>query len=320
MLGWKLFEAVLKGYVTIDRMTPQMIDLQFHGIPNAIASYLLESQDGLIMIESGPSSARANHLDALSALGIAPSDIKHLLVTHIHFDHAGGAGWWAEQGTRVYVHPVGAPHLIDPAKLWKSAKRVYGDDMEWLWGEIRPIPAEQVHELAADSELTIGGVTIRAIDTPGHAWHHYAYLIEDNLFSGDVLGVQFGKYVFAPTPPPEFKLPVWQASIDKVMQLGASDYYLTHGGKLIEPETHVDAMRKLLDGWTVYVRERLEAGRTRAEIVAEFVEMSRLRAVDAGFSAEMWRQCEIAFPHDMSVDGIMRFWRKKWEKEGKITS
>src|SRR5688500_5608127 len=168
------------------------LDLNFQGRPHAIASYLIRHPkgDGVVLIESGPGSTRAGLEAGLAKEGLSPHDVTHLLLTHIHLDHAGAAGWLARQGADVYVHPVGAPHMLDPEKLLASATRIYGDRMDLLWGEFLPVPEDKLHVVRERQERVIGNLGFLPINTPGHAEHHYAYIFEDICFSGDVGGVR----------------------------------------------------------------------------------------------------------------------------------
>ena len=140
------------------------------------------------------------------------------MLTHIHLDHAGSAGWWARQGAQIYVHPVGAPHLLNPEKLLASATRIYGDQMETLWGEFLPVPQSQLNVANDAEEIVIGNLHFIPINTPGHAEHHYAYLFEDICFTGDVGGVRIPGYPYlrVPMPPPELHMSKWRDSLTRL--------------------------------------------------------------------------------------------------------
>src|SRR5574341_1031716 len=164
------------------------LDLNFQGRPHAIASYLIRHPkgDGIVLIESGPGSTLAGLEAGLAKEGLSPRDVTHVLLTHIHLDHAGAAGWLARQGAHIYVHPVGAPHLLNPEKLLASAARIYGEAMQTLWGEFLPVPPECLVVPQNGDDIEIGGLRFRSVDTPGHADHHFAYLLDDFCFSGDI--------------------------------------------------------------------------------------------------------------------------------------
>jgi glyoxylase-like metal-dependent hydrolase (beta-lactamase superfamily II) len=295
-------------------MQPYIIDLNFLGSRGAIASYLFETRAGLVLIETGPATVIPNLVQALAQYGARPGDVRHILLTHIHFDHAGAAGWWAEQGAHVYVHHVGAPHLKDPGRLIKSATRIYGDDMDRLWGPILPVPEDQLTPLHDNDLITIGELAFEVWDTPGHAWHHHLFKLGDVAFTGDVTGVRYHGHISCPTPPPEFKRDVWYQSLDRVAAGEFQAIYPTHFGRIDNVEAHLVAVRRLLHEWSEFVRVRLEAELPRDQIVAEFVAANRARAMTDGFSEAEWLMCDDIFPHYMSVDGMIRFWRKRREK------
>ena len=178
------------------------LDLNFQGQPHAIASYLIREGDAVVLIESGPGSTRSALEAALAEQGLSPRHVTHVLLTHIHLDHAGAAGWLAKQGAQVFVHPVGAPHMLNPEKLLASAARIYGDKMDSLWGEFLPVPAGQL-VIPGDAEtIVIGNLEFTPFNTPGHAEHHYSYLFKDVVFSGDVGGVRIPGYAYLRVPMP----------------------------------------------------------------------------------------------------------------------
>jgi glyoxylase-like metal-dependent hydrolase (beta-lactamase superfamily II) len=151
------------------------LDLHFQNLDHAIAAYLVEGPDGYLLIETGPMSTLPALQARLAEHGLSAADVPDVLVTHIHLDHSGAAGWWGQQGARIYVHPMGTPHIIDPSRLWQSASRIYGEEMEALWGSVLPAPAEQVITVRDGEQIEAAGLTLSAIDTPGHAGHHHTY-------------------------------------------------------------------------------------------------------------------------------------------------
>ena len=288
------------------------LDLNFLGIPQAIAAYLIETSDGPVLVESGPYSTYEHLQREILRTGVDPADIRHVLLTHIHFDHAGAAWAFAEQGATIYVHPVGAPHLAHPEKLWNSAQRIYGDDMERLWGQMRPIAPEQLREVGHQEKLTFGDTTLTAYHTPGHATHHIAYHLNNVVFTGDVGGVRISNgLVEPPCPPPDIHVEDWQTSIELLQGLQAEGLYLTHFGRVDDVDRHFDALKKQLVNWADWVRAKREAGQSAEETVPQFTEYvaNQLRA--QGASKEQIKQYEAANPSWMSVAGLMRYWKKR---------
>ena len=289
------------------------LDLNFQGIPETIASYLIAAPQGPVLVESGPASTQENLRGQLAAHGVKISDVKHVLLTHIHLDHAGAAGWLAQQGAQLYVHHVGAPHLVEPSKLLASAGRIYGDKMDTLWGQTLPAPADKVTAIADGDVIDVAGLQFTALDTPGHAWHHHVYRLGDVGFAGDAAGVRLAntQIIDLPAPPPEFKLDVWLKTLDR---LGAEQFaaiYPTHFGRIEDVEWQLDALRELLLDATEFVRAALDAGKERNRIVAEYAVWIQDRARVHGATDYQLQQYETANPSYMSVDGIIRYWRRK---------
>lgn len=293
-------------------MNVHIIDHYHLGYPHVIASYVLESSLGPILIETGPRPTLPNVLQGLANLGLKPDDIRHIFVTHIHLDHAGAAGWWAAQGAQIYVHPVGAPHLIDPTKLIQSAARIYGDQMERLWGEILPVPADKVTILPDNATVTLGDITLTAWDTPGHATHHHALVVDDWAFIGDLGGVRLPNttWISVTAPPPEFQLESWYRSLDRVEAAGLRRIYPTHYGPVDDVAAHLIGIRRELENSAEFIRQHLLLGVERHDLIALYTQWSREQALTAGVPDEVFAQYEAANPLFMSVDGITRYWRK----------
>ncbi len=236
-----------------------LLDLMFQGTPGVIASYLLAGPDGdLALIETGPGSTVPALISGVEAAGCDPARIAKLLLTHIHLDHAGAAGELVGKfpNATVYVHEAGAPHMIDPSKLLASAERIYGDDMDRLWGSFLPVPADRLVVLHDGDQIEAGGRTLTALYTPGHASHHVAYHDpsgEGRLFTGDVAGVRLQgfNYVRPPTPPPDLDLGLWNESIDRIMALNPlpGTILLTHFGPFADAPRHLHELRTRLQIW-----------------------------------------------------------------------
>ena len=288
------------------------LDLNFQGQPLAIASYMLEHSGGVVLVESGPGSTLEGLRAALRGYGYTLQDITHVLLTHIHLDHAGAAGYLARQGAQIFVHPVGAPHLLDPGKLIASASRIYGDLMQTLWGEILPVPAEKLTVLNDNDELEVGALRFRAIDTPGHAEHHYAYQFENLCLSGDVGAVRIPGYSYlrVPMPPPEFHLEKWRDSIARLQRAGFKRIAPTHYGIFDDVDWHLNAALKALLDVERWLVENMPADPPVDELKRRFVETMDAQGRAQGLSDEAITAYRLANPLSMSVDGLVRYWKK----------
>lgn len=291
------------------------LDLNFQGIPGAIASYLIPHDSGAILVEAGPGSTVKNITEALASHGFQPSDISDVLLTHIHLDHAGAAGWFARQGARIHVHTNGAAHLINPEKLIRSATRIYGDRMDTLWGEFLPVPEGQLSVPNDGVDIEIGSLRFTPLDTPGHANHHFAYLFEDTVFLGDVGGVRLGeKNLRLPMPPPEFHLEKWRRSVarltDAFRQAGTRHVAPTHFGVYDDPEWHLDIVARWLDAVELWMKREMPRGLEQEALRAEFVDWSTVTSVELGLGGRALPANGAVNPPFMSADGIQRYWQK----------
>ena len=288
------------------------LDLDFQAIPQAIAAYLVVGPEGPVLVETGPASTLETLKMRLAEHGYTPADIRHVLVTHIHLDHAGAAGWWARQGADVYVHHVGAPHLVDPSRLLSSAQRIYGAAMGTLWGETLPAPAERVHPLQDNDVVEVRGLTFTALDTPGHARHHHVYRLGEIGFTGDAAAVRLpgNPFISLPAPPPEFDREAWQKTIARLLDQGFATIYPTHFGLLTDVRDHLEALADLIDRSAAFVHKRMQTGLGRDELAKEYLAWVEERAYTQGLPKKEFQVYETANPTGMSVDGIMRYWRK----------
>lgn len=292
------------------------IDLHFLGSSESTAAFLIIGPNGPVLVECGPGSTLNTLIAGLAQYGVKPSDIKDVLLTHIHLDHGGAAGWWAQQGARIHVHHFGAPHLIDPSKLLVSAQRIYGDKMQMLWGDYLASPADKVNALHDGDVINAGGLQFNVIETPGHAMHHMAYQFGDIAFVGDVGGMRISarNHIRLPTPPPEFQREVWQASARKMRTKGFSRIYLTHFGPLDGAEVvaaHWTSVEALADIYANFVYEQIVSGADRDTIVQRFVAWEKQRMQADHMSEADLELYNGVGPTDMSADGIMRYWKKK---------
>ncbi len=294
-------------------MRVHTLDLQFQGVPQVIAAYLVEGPAGAVLVETGPGATLPVLRDQLRRHGLAPPDLAAVLVTHIHLDHAGAAGWFARQGVPIYVHAAGAPHLIDPGRLLASAGRIYGDQMDALWGEMLPAPSERVIAVDDGQTIAVAGLVFTALDTPGHAGHHHALQVGDLAFTGDIAGVRLpgSAWVDVPAPPPEFDLARWQRSLDRLRAARLRALYPTHFGLVTAVEPHLALMSATLEAIAAFVRVRLEDGLSREALVQAYVAWLRDAATGHGIAPATFEQYATANPPYMSVDGIARYWRKQ---------
>ena len=260
---------------------PEPLDLRHLGHERVIGSYLLETEDGLALQDCGPTTCVPELKARLAERGLEFPDVRHLLLSHIHLDHAGAAGVLVREhpGLQVHVSEIGAPHLVDPSRLERSARRLYGDDFDRLWGELAPVPSENVHIVG---DQTLGLATF---PSPGHASHHVCYLDpEGTLYAGDAAGVRIrpSEFVLPPTPPPEVDLEAWERTIDELERREPSRIALIHFG---------------LHAWA----ERVRAGATEEQFAA-------MAADDLAADQAAYEQ---AMPFWQSYAGLKRYWEKR---------
>jgi glyoxylase-like metal-dependent hydrolase (beta-lactamase superfamily II) len=288
------------------------LDLKFQGKSESIASYLIRHSTGAVLIESGPGSTIAGLQEGLAANGLSVFDVTHVLLTHIHLDHAGAAGWLARQGAEIYVHPVGAPHMLNPERLLASAARIYGDKMGVLWGEFLPVPAGQLKIANDEEEIVIGHLRFLPISTPGHAEHHYAYLLEDVCFTGDVGGVRIPGYQYlrVPMPPPELHFGKWRQSIARLRREKFARIAPTHYGMFNDPKWHLRAVERELHESEHWLEKIMLSQPQIEELRLRFAAWMDEQGRQEGLSAEVVRAYELANPPEMSADGLQRYWKK----------
>jgi glyoxylase-like metal-dependent hydrolase (beta-lactamase superfamily II) len=294
-----------------------VLDTQHLGRTGIIAATLLEGDEGPVLFDTGPESTFENIAAELRRLGADPRDVRHVFLSHIHFDHAGAAWRFAELGATIYVHPRGAPHLIDPAKLVASATRLYGDQMERLWGKFAPIASERVRVLEDNDVARVAPFEIRAIATPGHASHHHVYHWADTVFGGDVAGVRMGNGPpVPPFVPPELDIEAWRESIAKIRALNPAKLYLPHFGLVAgDISTHLDALEERIVHWSLWFRDRIRAGDDDKKMTPAFAEFlsAELRALSV--TENDLADYEHADPSFMAVTAASRYWRKHHPEE-----
>jgi len=289
------------------------LDLNFQDRKNAISSYLIPHSDGALLVESGPGSTTAALQKGLEMHGMKVADLSHVLLTHIHLDHAGAAGWLAQQGVQVCVHPVGAPHMLNPAKLITSATRIYKDKMDQLWGKFLAVPEDKLIILEDGQKISIGGLDITAIHTPGHAEHHIAYGIEDDIvFTGDIGGMRMPgtDYIILPLVPPELHLEKWRASLEKLISLNFDRIAPTHSAIFDDAEEHLQLTIAAVDDAAHLVDEVMPTEPSTEELIQKLEVMVREQALANGATEEALNTLLITNPLYISATGLMRYWKK----------
>jgi glyoxylase-like metal-dependent hydrolase (beta-lactamase superfamily II) len=290
----------------------RVLDLEFRGTADAVAAFLVSGPAGHALVECGPGSTVPTLQRALAAHGLQPADISDVFLTHIHLDHAGSAGWWSRQGARIHVHAFGAPHLLDPSKLLASATRIYGDQMDVLWGDFLPVVADRLHAYEATTEVEAAGLRFRLHDTPGHARHHFVVQVNRFAFTGDLaaIRIQGRPHTRLPTPPPEFDAEAWQGSLTRMHAERFERLYLTHFGAV----EGVDAVAAQWARVGELIMAYTDAGRETGEreaLIARLTEIDRRGMDSVGLSDHDRARYDNAGAMAMSADGVLRYWRKR---------
>ena len=294
------------------------IDLNFRGSDRVIATAVLTGPDGVTLVDPGPTSCLPALENGLGQRGLTLRDVRALLITHIHLDHAGAVGSIVERvpAIEVHVHERGAPHMVDPAKLLASATRLYGDQMETLWGAFLPVPAANLHVLQGGERIAAAGTTLAVAYTPGHAKHHVSFLDEATgvAYVGDTGGIRVsGDYLLAPTPPPDIDLAAWRESLLVIEAWNPVSLFLTHFGVVTGAKAHLARFRETLAAQAEAVRQSLTAGNTDDERTRVFVEQLR-REVRKAMPEHEARATELAAPFDQLWQGLDRYWKKQLAK------
>jgi glyoxylase-like metal-dependent hydrolase (beta-lactamase superfamily II) len=272
----------------------RLIDVMHLGIPRVIGAWVVDG----VVIDPGPTSCIPTLLEGLD--GERP---RALLLTHIHLDHAGASGSLVERwpDLEVYVHERGARHMADPERLMKSARMLYGEDMDRRWGEMVPVPSENLRILHGGEKL-FGG-TFEVAYTPGHASHHVSYLHDGTAFVGDTGGVRIASssLTIPPSPPPDIDVELWHESIERIAAWKPRRLVQTHFGASDDPEAQLAEVSARLDDW---------AARAREQDLEMFIAGVRAE-IDANSDPELHEAYEQAAPPDQLYAGLERYWRKR---------
>ncbi len=291
------------------------IDLQFRGRPNAIATAVLSGSGSLALIDPGPTTCLATLDQGLQQQGFRLGDVTHLLLTHIHLDHAGATGTIVRQYPQitVLVHERGAAHMAHPEKLLESATRLYGENMDRLWGEFAAVPEKNLVPLSGGERIDVVGRTLDVAYTPGHASHHVSYFDAGTgvAFVGDTAGVCIdGGYVLPPTPPPDIDIERWTDSARRIEDWSPQTLFLTHFGPVQHARPHLQTLLQNLDTFAGFVKASLDEPGSDEERSTRFAEQVMLELRRQMTEAQL-ASYRLAAPPELLWLGLARYWRKK---------
>jgi glyoxylase-like metal-dependent hydrolase (beta-lactamase superfamily II) len=276
------------------------IDLRHRGAERVIGCYVVDTEDGPALFDCGPSTCVDALKDGLSERGLALTDVRHLLLSHIHLDHAGAAGVLVREhpGLQVHVSEIGAPHLVEPSRLEASARRLYGDLFNTLWGELAPVPEANIHVVG---DRVLG---LECFPSPGHASHHVVYLGDDGTaYCGDAAGVRIQPHrlVLPPTPPPELDPDGWHRTIRELERREPQHLALIHFGVAEDVRVHLAALRSRLDYWV----ELVGKGASQDDFIAEAKHELHKEHRD------VLDEYDRAMPLWQSYAGLKRYWERR---------
>ena len=293
------------------------IDVQFLGFPGIIATAVLHGASGVALVDPGPTTSLPTLQRALDAKGIAPGDVRAVLLTHIHLDHGGSTGTLVKTNPaiEVFVHEKGAAHLVDPSKLVASAGRLYGQDMDRLWGEILPVPAAALRTLRGGERIGAAGRQLEVAYTPGHASHHVSFFEASAgiAFVGDTAGIRRGSgvYVMPAAPPPDIEIEQWRESEARILAWNPDTLFLTHFGPFHGPRPHFQQLMDRIVEWSRIVRRLLAdpglSDDQRQEAFVAEATQELVRVVGPQDAALYGRAGSLQY----SWQGLARYWRKK---------
>src|SRR5215207_8290771 len=277
------------------------LDLRHQDSERVIGVYLVETEDGPALFDCGPSSCLETLKLRLEAQGLELRDVGHLLLSHIHLDHAGAAGVLVREHPelQVWVSEIGAPHLVDPSRLERSARRLYGDTFDELWGELAPVPEANVR-------IASGRVAgLEVFPAPGHASHHVCYFDGTTLYAGDAAGVRIqpSRSVLPPTPPPDIDVEAWYRTLEQIERRAPDQLALIHFGLANDVSQHLAQLRERLDTWA----RRVEGGADEEEFIA---------AAKADLPPDEADEYDRAMPFWQSYQGLKRYWETLERRPG----
>jgi glyoxylase-like metal-dependent hydrolase (beta-lactamase superfamily II) len=288
------------------------LDLHFGGHTETVAAFLVVVNGEAALVDTGPHSTFEALKQACEAVGHPVETIKKVFLTHIHFDHAGAAWALAALGATIYMHPVGEKHIIDPSKLYNSARQIYKEQMDSLWGAMEGIPKEQIYVLQHGEKISLGDSEMIAWFTPGHAVHHIAWQLNQDLFTGDVGGCKIGTgIVVPPCPPPDIDIEAWLDSLNLIKKLDVKRLHLAHFGPVTGVKKHIGQLERRLLRWADWIRPLAEKGLPAKEVIDLFQIYTDKELTRYGVVGERKAQYDSAMPAWMSVMGLMRYWYKK---------
>jgi glyoxylase-like metal-dependent hydrolase (beta-lactamase superfamily II) len=290
-----------------------IIDLNFQSHPALIASYVIKTSDGVALIETGPGSTIPALKQGLGELAVDINDIRHILVTHIHLDHAGASGSLLAElpDATLYVHERGARHMINPERLIASARQIYGALMDPLWGDFLPTPEDRTVSITDGDSIQVGDTTLDVHYTPGHASHHVAFHEPERniVFAGDVAGVRVppSPLVWPPTPPPDVDIEAWKSSTQRLRDLDPEKILVTHFDEYSDVWRHLDQLDARLDQWVEWVEDWRAREMSRDEMIAALESAVLEEIENEPDSASTVYATKYVTPFYMNVDGLMRY-------------
>jgi glyoxylase-like metal-dependent hydrolase (beta-lactamase superfamily II) len=292
------------------------LDDNWMGYPRSIGTALLESDGHRVLIDPGPGSTLETLRQQLQTHGFSVGDLEAIWLTHIHMDHAGASGALVRENPRlsVYVHRVGAPHMADPSKLMASALRLWPTELHTLFGEMLPVPAENLHLLEGGETLTLGSRKVEVVYTPGHASHHVSYFDQQEgvAFVGDTAGVRIegNSYVMPATPPPDIDLEIWEKSFAAILERKPSRLFLTHFGFSENPAEHILRFRERLHHWATLAEKSIRSAASDAAAAETFVAATKAEIAE-NLPAKEVEHYAFTAGLNLSFLGLARYLRKR---------